>query len=101
MKKKKKVYKKVNKKVSTVTNTMPAVCVSLTLDKTVLKGTGETVLEALRALQKPVKITTKSVLTVSKGDKTHSRPLTVPLANRLFYPAAQQYIAKNLSILLK
>ena len=75
--------------------------VSLQLDKETLKGTGLTVLEALRAIKKPIKITTKSILTVSNGVKTHSRPLTIPLAKRLFYPAAQIYHAKNLSLLLK
>ena len=75
--------------------------VSLKLDNTILEGSGETVLDALRALPKPDKITTKSIITVSKGDKRHSRPLTVPLANRLFFPAAQIYHAKNYELLLK
>lgn len=78
-----------------------AVSVSLQLDKTTLEGSGATVLEALRAIKKPVKITTKSVLTVTKGDKKHSRPLTIPLAKRMFYPGAQLYHAKNLELLLK
>ena len=75
--------------------------VTLKLGDTTLEGSGDTVLEALRAIKKPVKITTKSILTVTKGDKKHSRGLTVPLAKRLFYPAAQQYHAKNLELLLK
>lgn len=77
------------------------VSVSLQLDKTVLQATGATVLEALNALKKPVKITTKSVLTVMKGNKTHSRPLTIPLAKRLFYPGTQLAQAKHLELLLK
>ena len=75
--------------------------ISLKLDNTILEGTGATVLDALRAIKKPVKITTKSILTVSKGDKKHSRPLTIPLAKRLFFPAAQIYHAKNLELLMK
>ncbi len=82
-------------------NKTPEYVVSLQLDKTVLKGSGDTVLAALRALKKPVKITTKSVLTVQKGEKKHSRPLTIPFAKRLFYPAAQLYIAKDLQLLMK
>ena len=79
----------------------PQFRVSLQLDTTTLEGSGDTVLEALRAIPKPVKITTKSILTVSKGDKKHSRPLTIPLAKRLFYPGAQLYIARDLQLLMK
>lgn len=79
----------------------PQFSVSLRLDQTTLEGKGATVLEALQAIKKPVKITTKSVLTVARGDKSHSRALTIPLAKRLFYPAAQIYHAKNLELLLK
>lgn len=79
----------------------PAFVVSLKLDKTTLEGKGATALEALRAIEKPVKITTKSVLTVSKGDKTHTRALTIPLAKRLFYPGFQLIQAHNLELLLK
>lgn len=69
-------------------------------DKT-LKGEGDTVLQAIQAIKKPVKITTKSILTVASGEKKHSRGLTIPLAKRLFYPGAQMYIAKDLQLLLK
>ena len=75
--------------------------VSLNLAGTVIEGKGETILDALRSMKKPVKITTKSVLTVTDGVKSHTRPLTIPLANRLFYPAAQIYHAKNLASVLK
>ena len=78
-----------------------AITVSLKLDKTTLEGNGVTVLEALRAIKKPVKITTKSVLTITKGKKSHSRNLTIPLAKRLFYPASQIYWAKDLELLMK
>lgn len=79
----------------------PVFVVSLQLGNVKLEGSGSTILEALQSLKKPVKITTKSVLTVQKGDKTHSRALTIPLAKRLFYPGAQLYHAKNLELLLK
>ena len=93
--------KKSPKQVKQTPETTPQVVVTLALDKTEIKGTGATVLEALRTLKKPIKITTKSVLTITKGDKKHSRPLTIPLAQRLFYPAAQIYNAKNLELFLK
>lgn len=79
----------------------PPYTVSLKLGDTLLEGSGTTVLQALRAIQKPVKITTKSILTVTQGDKTHSRGMTIPRAKRLFYPAAQIYIAEDLQLLLK
>lgn len=79
----------------------PLYSVSLNLAGTTLEGSGDSVLAALKQLRKPVKITTKSVITVTKGDKSHSRPLTIPLAQRLFYPAAQIYQAKNFELLLK
>jgi len=93
--------KKVSSKKITDVKVAPRVSVSLKLDTTVLQGAGATVLEALRSIEKPVKITTKSVLTVTDGTKTHSRPLTIPRAQRLFYPAAQIYIAKDLALFLK
>lgn len=89
------------KKKAVKTGDKPLFAISLQLDKTELKGEGATLLEALKAIPKPVKITTKSVLTVTNGEKTHSRPLTIPLAKRLFYPAFQLHQAKNLALLLK
>ncbi len=79
----------------------PQVKVSLNFAGTVVESKGDTVLTALRALKKPAKITTKSVITITKGEKTHSRPLTIPLANRLFYPGAQIYHAKFFEMFLK
>ena len=38
---------------------------------------------------------------VTHGEKKHSRALTIPLAKRLFYPAAQIFHAKNFELLLK
>jgi hypothetical protein len=77
------------------------VTIDLMFGTTVCSGTGQTVLEALRSIPKPIKITTKTILTVTKGEKKHTRPLTIPLAKRLFYPGAQIYQAKNLEMLLK
>ena len=89
------------KKVDAPQAEIPVFVVTLQLDKTILHGSGNTVLEALRAIEKPVKITTKSVLTVTNGQKTHSRPLTIPLAKRLFFPGFQLHQAKNLELLMK
>lgn len=67
----------------------------------IVEGKGNTLLQALQSLKKPVKITTKSVIAITDGQKKFSRPLTVPMATRLFYPAAQIYHAKNFANLLK
>jgi hypothetical protein len=79
----------------------PTFHVSLQLDKTILEGKGATMLEAIRAMPKPVKITTKSVLTIIKGDKKHTRALTIPLATRLFRYGFQPIQAHQLEVLLK
>ena len=89
------------KKVAVVEEVAPKFSITLKLGNTTLEGSGESVLSALRSIKKPVKITTKSVLTISNGEKKHTRALTVPLTNRLFYPGAQIYHAKNLELLLK
>ena len=96
-KRKPRPYKKVEK----VEFVAPAYVVSLQLGDSKIEGIGETLLAAIKSLEKPVKITTKSILTVAHGEKKHSRGLTIPLAKRLFYPAAQQYLAKNLELLLR
>lgn len=75
--------------------------VSLKFGTTTLEGKGETIVEALSKIEKPVKITSKSLFTVSNGDKTHSRPMTIPQAKRLFMPVSQAHFAKNLELLLK
>ena len=79
----------------------PLYSVSLNLAGNTIDGVGDSVFAALRAMKKPVKITTKSVITVTKGVKTHSRPLTIPLAQRLFRPGFQLIQAKNLESCLK
>lgn len=79
----------------------PTYSISLQLDNTHLEGTGATMLEALRSIQKPVKITTKSVITVSNGAKKFSRALTIPLAQRLFRHGFQPIQARNLELLIK
>ena len=75
--------------------------ITLTIGEDVYKGDGETVLDALQAITPPVKIFNKAILFVTDGVKTHSRPLTVVQARRLFYPIAQAVISKHLSLFLK
>lgn len=79
----------------------PRYAITLKMGDTLIASTGSTLLQALHSLTKPVKITTKSIITVTHGEKQFSRGLTIPMANRLFYPAAQIYHAKNYALLLK
>ena len=65
------------------------------------EGKGETVLAALQAIKKPVKIFNKAILSVTDGEKKHARPLTVVQARRLFFPMTQVVISKNLAYNLK
>lgn len=62
---------------------------------------GETAFDALTALKRPLKITTKTLITLTQGARTASRMLIPHQAKRLFYPLAQQYLAKQLDYLLK
>lgn len=75
--------------------------ITLKIGDDVYKGTGETVLSALQAIKPPVKIFNKSILSVTDGNKTHSRPLTVVKTRQLFFPIAQAVISKHLSLFLK
>ena len=71
--------------------------IAINFDGVEWKGEGETALDALKAIPVPVKIMQKSILTITKGEKTHKRPLTVQQARRLFYPLAQRVLAKALA----
>lgn len=73
----------------------------LALGDTIFESKGKSVLEALDGLQAPVKITTKSILTVRNGDRIYSRVLTIPLAKRLFMPISQAHLAKSIELQLK
>lgn len=64
-------------------------------------GTGETVLEALQAVHKPVKIFTKTFVTITDGKRTKEMMFMPLRAKRLFYPHAQVYVARELEFLLK
>lgn len=70
-------------------------------DKKPVKSEGETVLEALTSLPKPRKITGKTLLSLTDGKRSAERLFMPTQAKRLFYPLAQQYLAKQLTTLLK
>jgi hypothetical protein len=66
-----------------------------------IKGSGETLLDALRSAVRPLKITGKMTLTATDGKRKATRNLTVPQAKRMFYPSAQLYLAKDLEGIMK
>lgn len=91
---------KTTPKRSTRPKAFPFV-VSIRFGTLTLKGKGATILAALSSIEKPVKITEKTFITVTKGDKVANRMLMPMQAKRLFYPLAQAYMAKQLEHLLK
>lgn len=75
--------------------------ISITLGDVKLKGTGETILEALASIKRPVKIVGKTFVDASNGTKDTSFMLMPVRAKRLFYPLAQAILAKQIEQLLK
>jgi hypothetical protein len=73
----------------------------LTLGTEILKGTGDSLLEALTSITPPVKITTKCLVKATDGKKKLEKMLMPIQARRLFYPQAQFYQARMLTHLLK
>ncbi len=66
-----------------------------------IKGKGETVLEALQAAQRPLKIVTKMMLRVTDGKRSYETSLPIPRAKRMFYPFSQRFLAKDIERLMK
>jgi len=79
----------------------PKFSVSIQLGEQVLEGSGANALEALKSIKKPAKIFTKSVVTISDGKRTKSYAYPIPRTKRLFYPLAQNVLAKQFDLLLK
>lgn len=75
--------------------------IKVRLGKEEIVSSGATLLEAIRGLHKPVKITTKTFVVVTSGDR-HFKTMLMPVrAKRLFYPVAQPYFAAQFEFLLK
>ena len=79
----------------------PKYSIVLTLGDKTIKATGATALEALQNLDKPLKIVTKGVVTLSEGKRTMSQLLNPVRCKRMFYPLAQVVFAKQFEYLLK
>ena len=86
---KKKAPKVIKNDVFTLTLTIAGLC---------FVGRGTTVLEALLALPKPVKIMLKGVLTLTQGDKKKVLFLQPARIKRLFMPLARFQVSKELLV---
>lgn len=75
--------------------------ISITQGDKTYKGSGDSALEALKSVAKPLKIISKVFLTIKQGKRKAEMMFTPVRAKRLFYPNAQLYAAKQLEYLMK
>lgn len=75
--------------------------ITIQLGNEIYKGQGATAYEALKSIQKPTKITTKAIVSMTDGEKSMQKFFTAFNSKRLFYPLAQFTQARNLTALLK
>lgn len=92
--------KKIAKKKEVVSE-QPSYQIVLMLGDQKYQGAGESMLEALKSIAPPVKITTKGTLTAVNGAKRMEMIMIVPKVKRLFYPLSQRILAKQLDYLLQ
>lgn len=71
------------------------------LGESKLVGSGNTMLEALQSIPRPVKIFTKGVVTATGAGRKAVLPLMPAKIKRLFYPLAQGVLSKQLEYLMK
>lgn len=74
---------------------------SLNLGGKILKGTGATALEALRAIPVPQKIMSKGILTITKDDQKKEMMFMPSKLKRLFYFNAQPILIKYIQMGMK
>lgn len=79
----------------------PQFVIKFTTGDQIYEGKGATVLEALQAVPRPAKIVAKGYVQISDGTKSKNMPMNVERSKRFFYPMAQVFIAKQLSLGLK
>lgn len=79
----------------------PTYSITLNLAGQISEGKGTSMFEALRNLQKPVKITTKATLRIEHDGKSKEVYYTPNKLKRVFYPASHQILAKTFALALK
>jgi len=73
----------------------------LTMGDKIVAGEGDSVLEILEKIERPLKITTKVMVTGTYDDKSFVQMLFPDRAKRLFYKVSRPVIAKQLQLLLR
>jgi len=79
----------------------PLYSISITIGDTTLEGQGKTAHEALASIKPPVKITTKTYISLSDGIHRKELMFMPDQAKKLFHPHAQYLFARNFAFLLK
>ena len=74
---------------------------SLALGDKVYKSKGANFLEALKALEMPVKIMSKAILTISDGELSYDLDYLPLKTKRLFWKNAQPLLAKQFLMLVR
>jgi hypothetical protein len=74
---------------------------SIDFGDTQAEAEGDSVYEALKSIEKPVKIVAKTFIKVRKGDKKVDILMMPARSKRLFFPSAQLYLSKQLEYLMK
>lgn len=79
----------------------PEYVLTIKLAGNILKGKGESALEALKSITTPVKIFTKADIKLTYGKKSMIQTWQPIKVKRLFFPLAQGILSKQLEYLLK
>lgn len=75
--------------------------ISITFGTDIYSGTGNTALEALESMPRPIKIVSKGLINFTDGKKSAQMMWQPQRLKRLFYPNARSFFAKQLSYLMK
>jgi hypothetical protein len=75
--------------------------IKITFADKVLRGEGETMLDALRAIEPPIHIFLKGTIRVRQGDREFTNTYMPVKMRRIFRPLAQNLVAKELSYMLR
>jgi hypothetical protein len=75
--------------------------ITLTLENVVLKGKGETALEALRSIEPPIKIFTKGFIELEYAGKKMNQTWNPIKVRNLFRKISQPILAKQFEYLLR
>lgn len=102
MPKTKTLKKKITKAID-APSLMPKFSVTLTLGNQTYRGEGETAIDALQAVPKPVKLSGKGVFFMTDGERKTREVLMYPVRlRRLFYgKLSQQIQLKSLTMGMK